>query len=135
MKAILDTSVLYAIVDRDDVHHAPSTDIIHSVDEGDVSAVVTDYVVAETLNLIQLKIGHEAATDWHDRVNDNSNIELVHTSQQEYHRALDVFREFSGLSFVDASIVAQADRSDIETVLSFDTGFDVVDGLHRAEDV
>jgi predicted nucleic acid-binding protein len=135
MNAVVDTNVLFGQVNRNDAHHEPASAIVSAIDDGDVSAILTDYVIAETLNLTHQKIGHDAAVDLFDRINDNSNIRVVHSPQQDYHSSIEQFREYEDLSFVDASIVAFMERAEIETLYSFDTDFDAVDDLRRAESV
>lgn len=135
MNAVVDTNVFFGQVNRNDAHHEPASAIVAAIDDGDVSAILTDYVVAETLNLTHQKIGHDVAVDLFDRINDNSNIRVVHAPQQDYHGAIELFREYNDLSFVDASIVAYMQRADIETLYSFDTDFDAVDDVRRAESV
>lgn len=136
MTAVLDTNVLYGAIDESDAHHDGAREILLAVDGGSIGPVhVSDYVVAETLSLAHSRLGHEIAVELLDRLNDNSHIEVIHSPQQEYHGSIEVFREYQNLSFIDASIVAYMERAEIETLYSFDTDFDAVDGVQRAEAV
>lgn len=136
MAAVLDTNVLYGGIDQSDAHHEAARDILLAVDDGVTGEVhLTEYVVAEALSLVHSRLGHDVAIGLLDRLGDNSSVDVMHSPQQDYHGSVEVFREYPDLSFVDASIVAFMERAGIETLYSFDTDFDAVDGLERAEAV
>jgi len=136
MTATLDTNVLYGAIDRTDAHHDAAREVLLAVDRGEIGPVhISDYVIAESLSLAHSRLGHDVAVGLLDRVNDNSNIEVIHSPKQDYHGSIEVFLEYTDLSFIDASIVAHMERTGIGTLYSFDTDFDAVDGVHRAEAV
>lgn len=136
MTAVLDTNVLYGAIDQSDAHHEAAREILLAVDDGEIEGVhLSEYVVAEALSLVHSRLGHDVAVGLLDRLGDNSNVEVIHAPQGDYHGSVEVFREYPDLSFVDASIVAYMERAGIETLYSFDTDFDAVDGLQRTEGI
>lgn len=130
--APLDTNVLFASASARDEYHDPATEMVRGIDHGDLpKAVVTNYVVAETLNLTREKLGSEAANGMLDRLIEGSNFEVMHAPQSDFNAAQAIFRRYPELSFVDSTIAAYMQREGIEFLYSFDDGFDAVEDLTR----
>jgi len=131
---LLDTNVLFASASARDEYHEQSREIIGGIDYGTLpEAIVTNYVVAETLNLTGEKLGADAASGILDRLIEGSHFEIEHAPKADFNAAQAIFRQYDELSFVDASIVAYMDRADIEYLYSFDDDFDAVDALTRLD--
>jgi predicted nucleic acid-binding protein len=64
-RLFVDTSAFYALMDRSDGHHKDAAAIWHWILEEDVRLATTNYVVVETLALLQGRLGFEAADIWH----------------------------------------------------------------------
>ncbi|MDL0134747.1 type II toxin-antitoxin system VapC family toxin [Halobacterium salinarum] len=132
--ALLDTNVLFASASARDEYHEPAREIVRGIDHGDLpDAIVTNYVVAETLNLARERLGPGPANELLDRLIAGAHFEIVHAPQADFNAAQAIFRRYPDLSFVDASIVAYMNRDDIDYLYSFDDGFDGVDGLTRLD--
>jgi uncharacterized protein len=69
---LLDTSALYAVLDRDDAHHAEAatawTRLLDDVAERRATPTTHSAVVVETSALVQRRLGLEALRALHDRV-------------------------------------------------------------------
>ena len=132
--AFLDTNVLFASVSARDDYHDRSREIVRGIDHGELPGViVTNYVLAETLNLTGEKLSPDAANGMLDRLIVGAHFELVHAPKADFNAAQALFRQYSELSFVDATIAAYAHREDIEYLYSFDNDFDAVESLTRLE--
>jgi len=132
--ALLDTNVLFASASARDEFHDRAREIIRRIDHSELpEAVVTNYVVAETLNLSREKLGADAADQLLDRLIEGAHFEIVHAPKADFNAAQAVFRRYSELSFVDSTIAAYMDREDIGYLYSFDNDFDAVDGVTRFE--
>jgi predicted nucleic acid-binding protein len=134
MVVLLDTNILFASASARDAHHTPAREIIRGIDHGDLpKAILTNYVVAETLNLTREKLGPDAANGMLDRLIEGTHFELVTTPQSDFNASQAVFRRYPELSFVDATIVAYMQRNGIEYLYSFDDDFDAVSDISRIE--
>jgi hypothetical protein len=134
MPALVDTNVLFAAASARDAYHEPARDIVSGIDHGALpEALVTNYVVAETLNLTREKLGSETANELLDRLVEGAHFEMVHAAQTDFTAAQGVFRKYPELSFVDATLVTYADREDIDYCYSFDDDFDAVSSLRRLD--
>ncbi|QAU12210.1 PIN domain-containing protein [Halorubrum sp. BOL3-1] len=132
--ALVDTNVLFAGASARDEYHDRARKIVSGIDHGELpSAVLTDYVVAELLNLSREKLGMDAATQLLDRFIEGAHFEIVHAPKADFNAAQPLFRRYDELSFVDATLVAYLQRADIEYLYSFDDDFDAIDGLTRLD--
>jgi len=130
--ALLDTNVLFASASARDEYHDQALQIISGIDHGALpDAIVTNYVVAETLNIATERLGSDAATQLLDRLIAGARFELTHVAQADFNAAQPIFRQYSELSFVDAVLVAHMHRTDIEYIYSFDDDFDAVSDITR----
>lgn len=132
--ALLDTNVLFASASARDEYHDRGLEIVRGVDHGDLpETVVTNYVVAEVLNLTAEKLGSETGTEMLNRLIEGAHFDVVHAPQSDFNAAQSLFRQYPGLSFVDATLVAYMQRENIEYVYSFDDDFDEIDSITRLE--
>jgi hypothetical protein len=132
--ALLDTNVLFAAVSARDEYHDRARNIVRGIDHGELpDGIVTNHVIAETLNLVSERIDAVAANQLLDRLIEGTHFEVVHAPKADFNAAKAVFRQYSELSFVDATIAAYSDRSDTEYLYSFDDDFDALETLSRLE--
>jgi predicted nucleic acid-binding protein len=132
MPAVIDTNVLYARAYRDDDFHDDATAIVDTIDSGETETVhVTTFVIAETMNLVTQRAGHEVAVNLLDRIQASVGFEIVRPTAAVYNSAEAIFRNHELLSFVDASIVAYIRHNEITTLYSFDTDFETVTDVTR----
>jgi hypothetical protein len=130
--ALLDTNVLFASASARDEYHDRSRKIVRGIDHGDLpEAVITNYVVAETLNLARERLGPDVANDLLERLLEGSHFRITHATQSDFNVGTELFRQHSALSFVDATVAAYMRREGVEFLYSFDGDFDAVEGLTR----
>lgn len=134
--ALLDTNVLFASASARDEYHDRARELVRGIDHGDLpKAIVTNYVVAETLNLSGEKLGADVANQMLDRLIEGAHFEIAHAPKADFNASQALFRQYGGLSFVDSTIAAYMDREDVEYLYSFDDDFDTVEGVTRLETV
>ncbi|GGL44150.1 PIN domain nuclease [Halarchaeum grantii] len=133
-RALIDTSVLFAAAYRRDSRHDAALPILQGVDTADLpEAVVLDYVLAETLNGLTTHAGHDAATDFLDRIEENARFHLESLSSDAFATAKALFRQYERFSFVDACIVAYMQTEGLGYLYAFDDDFDATDDVYRLE--
>ena len=132
--AVLDTNVLFASASERDEYHDLGQEIVRGIDHGNLpDVIVTNYVVAEILNLTREKLGPATATEILDRLIAGAHFEIVHAPKTDFNSGQELFRQHDQLSFVDATIAAYMQREGIEYLYSFDGGFDAVEGTTRLD--
>lgn len=133
MVAVLDSVVLIGAFYRSDQWHRPAAAILRKVDEGALGeCVLTDFILAETLNFMRARAGPEAGTSCLEGIESSESIRVERVTDGQFRAAKDVyFRRFPRLSFVDSLTVAFMKDRSVERLYSFDAGFDSVPGIRR----
>jgi predicted nucleic acid-binding protein len=127
-KAVVDTTVLFAAAYPRDTRHDEGVELLHGIDDGTLpNGVVLGYVVAETLNGLNEKGGHELATEFLTRLEENDRFRIRRTNADDFADAKATFCRYEALSFVDSLIVAYMRRKGFDYLYSFDDGFDATD--------
>lgn len=133
-RALVDTTVLYAAAYRRDGAHDDAIPILRGIDVGDLpEAVILDYVLAETLNGLTTHAGHDAGTDFLDRLEENTRFHIDSLTSDEFATAKSLFRQYERFSFVDASIVAYMQVEGLGYLYAFDNDFDRVEDIFRLD--
>ncbi|WP_435196265.1 type II toxin-antitoxin system VapC family toxin [Natronomonas sp. EA1] len=108
---LVDTGVLIGAADADDQHHAAGIGIVRAIDRGDLpTGRIPNYVVLETLNWIHERKEHDTAVDFYRRLTASAGFEIVHCTQKDYHRAVELFETYDTPAFGDATIAAYMER-------------------------
>lgn len=132
MTVLVDTGILYADHDTDATRHEDASTILDSVYNGEFGQpYVSEYVYDEAVTLTLRRSGSfEAAATLGDRIRGEdpypSAFDILHVSSATFQNAIATFERFDDqqLSFTDAVLVTQAERQNIDAVLSFDEDFD-----------
>ncbi len=104
-EVFVDTSGLYALVEKNDGHHAAARTVVEKLLRSGHRLVVTDYVVAETVNLSTVRSGQRVAVRVLDLIEQSAGIriEWIGTSRFEATKAF--FRKHADhdYSFTDCT--------------------------------
>ena len=88
---------------------------------------------AETLDGLTTHVGHDAAVDFLDRVEENARLHAESLTADAFATAKGLFRRHEGFSLVDACLVAYMRAEGIDYLYAFDSGFDAADGISRLD--
>ncbi|KTG09043.1 twitching motility protein PilT [Haloprofundus marisrubri] len=133
-RALVDTTVLFAAAYRRDNAHEDALPILRGIDTGDLpEAVVLDYVLAETLNGLTTHAGHDAATDFLDRIEENTCFHIDSLTKDAFATGKALFRQYERFSFVDACIVAYMQTEGLGYLYAFDDDFDAASDVYRLD--
>jgi predicted nucleic acid-binding protein len=133
-RALVDTTVLFAAAYQQDSAHDDALPILQGVDNATLpEAVVIDFVLAETLNGLTTHAGHDAATDFLDRVEENTRFHVDSLTTDEFATAKALFRQHAPFSFVDACIVAYMQAEGLGYLYAFDDDFDAAEDIYRLD--
>lgn len=131
-RALVDTSVLFAAAYRNDSTHERAIPILQGVDTGALpEVVVLDFVLAETLNGLTTNAGHDASTDFLDRMEENIRVHIESLTADGFATAKSLFRQHERFSLVDACLVAYMHGKGLNYLYAFDKDFDAVEDIHR----
>lgn len=119
----VDTSALYAILDADDSNHASARETWIGLLNENEDLISTNYVLVETLALVQRRLGMEAVRTFHQDITPVLQVEWLDAAQHA--EALDQLLTASNrqLSLVDWTSFLTRRRLRIKTAFAFDSDF------------
>ncbi len=125
MSVVVDTSAVYALLDRRDAHHVEA--VAFWTDPDDEDLVTHAYVVVESVALVRSRLGADAANALVDDLLPALRVEMVDRPLHEAALA-DSRRIGGGTSLVDRVTLAFAARHGIGRAFAYDADL-AVEGL------
>jgi predicted nucleic acid-binding protein len=122
-QVFVDTSALYAILDRDDQNYLPSARIWDALVEGGVPMITTNYVVVETCALVQHRLGLDALRTFSEDMLPVIDVRWI--VSQQHTAALESLLTANRrrLSLVDCASFLVMRTNDIRKAFAFDQHF------------
>lgn len=133
---ILDTNIIIRYLSRDDPDKAArALAYFEQLEAGTGGVSLTEAVLVETVQVLSSKRLYAMPRPTiQERLATIIRLRGVRlTNKRLYLRALDLYVSQPRLSFVDALLAVRAEAESPAIVISFDEGFDRVDGLERVE--
>jgi predicted nucleic acid-binding protein len=123
MSVFVDTSALYAVLDRDDQHHRSANKLWRGLLEGSERLITSNYVIVESCALMQSRLGMRALRVLHDDV--LPVIESYWVTADDHHAAMEalIVADRRGLSLVDCASFVAMRRLALRRVFAFDEDF------------
>jgi uncharacterized protein len=118
----VDTSAWYAVFSRRDVNHPAAMQAIRSIRE---QLITTDYVVSETLTLLQARGETHRAIAFGRRVIEGGWARIERIDHEHFNSAWNIFQTFrdKNWSFTDCASRVIMERLGISRALAFDDHF------------
>ena len=130
--AFIDTSAFYALMDLSDKHHEEASRLWKSSLEKNIYFYTSNYIIIETLALLQNRLGFEAADIWYRDV--LGIVEVLWIDNSHHNFAFELWLSLGRrkLSLVDCVSFATMRHHKIEKVSGFDKhfkeqGFEIID--------
>ena len=119
----VDTSAFYALLDGDDAEHSRGLKLWEGEPPGEGSLVTTNYVVLESMALLQSRLGMPAVRVFRDAILPLVRIEWI--DEVVHAQAVSGFiaADRRGLSLVDLSSFETMRRLGIRSAFTFDRHF------------
>ena len=104
-EVFVDTSGLYALVDKSDTHHRQAREVVEKLLRAGRRLVVTDYVVTEAVNLANARSGSRVAVRVPDLVEQSAGIRIEWIESARFDKTKAFFRKHAdhSYSFTDCS--------------------------------
>lgn len=124
MTVIVDTSGLYAVVDRRDPHHNRAANFLKA-QAAVGSLVISNHVFDETMTLVKVRLGMQAALQLGLRLRNSRFVEMVIFSGAEEQETWRIFGHYTDKewSYTDCACLVLARQRNIEQAFSFDQHF------------
>ncbi len=121
---IADTSGLYALVDRKDLHHHQTASFLknHAAVR---SLLISNHIFDETMTTVKARLGMPVALQLGVRLRNSRFVEMVIFSQSDEQEIWRLFSQYSdkAWSYTDCACLVLAQQRDIKQVFSFDHHF------------
>lgn len=118
----IDSSAMVALVDRDDASHDAAVVAYQQLLESECRLFTTNYVIAETYDLLCTGVGHVVARQW---LRDCA-IAVYHADEQDERRARRVVlrgKGATGLTLTDAISLVVMERFNVTDAFAVDPNF------------
>ena len=116
MAVLVDTGILYALADADDRWHQPATAWLEGVSE---LLIVSVTALPEVAYLLQTRLGAPAELAFVQSLA-AGELDVEDLRRSDLVRCGEVMRRYPAIGFVDASLVAIAERLQIEAIATTD---------------
>ena len=118
---LVDTSAVYALIDRDDTYHRKAVSLLRSLPRKGLTPLLTNFIVAESHALLLSRLGAEIARDW--LLRQIWPVEPV--TPQDEAKAREIIQRYTDKSFsyTDATSFAVMERLGIKEAFAFDPHF------------
>jgi uncharacterized protein len=120
-QVLVDTSAVYALIDRDDTYHRKAANILRSLPRRGLTPILTNFIVAECHALLLSRLGRDSARDW--LVKQVWAVEPVTAADER--RAREIIQRYTDKSFsyTDATSFAIMERLNLREAFAFDPHF------------
>ena len=124
--AFVDTSALYALIDRKDEHHSKMSGLVRRLLHSRRRLVTSDYVVCEAVNLANARAGHHVGARILDLVDRSSALRVEWIGSLRFEATKMFYRRHSDhrYSLTDCTSFVVMRELKISDVLTTDRHFD-----------
>ncbi|MBI2089120.1 MAG: PIN domain-containing protein [Deltaproteobacteria bacterium] len=118
---LVDTSAVYALIDRDDTYHRKAVALLRSLPRRGLTPLLTNFIVAESHALLLSRLGAGIARDW--LLRQIWPVERIAADDEE--KAREIVRRYTDKSFsyTDATSFVVMERLSIKEAFAFDPHF------------
>ena len=122
-KIYVDTSAFFALMDRSDKYHQQASILWSHLLDDNVALITSNYVVGETVDLLQKRIGFDAAYIWHRDI--LGILEVWWVNEEGHQKAYELWRNLGRkqLSLVDCVSIVTMHQHQIERAFCFKMNF------------
>ncbi|HSD10610.1 MAG TPA: PIN domain-containing protein [Candidatus Binatia bacterium] len=120
-RIFVDTSAIYALLDRSDRNHRAAATILEALTVRRAQPLVTNFVVAETHGLLVARLGPDIARRW--LFGNVWAVERVMVKDEDHAREILRGYEDKRFSYTDATSFAVMERLRLTEAFSFDRHF------------
>lgn len=124
-EVFVDTSGLYALIEKNDAHHARARRAVEQLLRGGRKLVVTDYIVDEAATLAKMRSGKRVAARLLDLVEQSAGIRIEWIGSSRFEATKTFFRKHAdhGYSFTDCASFIVMNELDLAQALTTDRHF------------
>jgi hypothetical protein len=122
----VDSSAFYAAKDPSDRRYAEAVAFMERVRKTpNLRLVTSNFILDETLTLIRMKLGHQAAVQFGQQIRESRIVEVIRITEALEERAWQIFVKYSDkdYSFTDCTSFAVMEERSLSDAFAFDEHF------------
>ena len=128
MRLFVDTSAFLALEDGNDRNHKSAIEFRNAIRDSLTPYRIlytTNYVLDETLTIIQNELGHSSAISFGEAIKSSKLVEILWIDKETDSNTWNIFKKYKdkNFSYTDCSSFATMDREGIDSVFTFDKHF------------
>jgi hypothetical protein len=125
LRMYVDTSAFYALEDVSDDNHRKAIRIRDEIGDKKVGLLTSNFVMDETLTLIRIKLGHDAAVNFGKNIRKSKIINVVHVTEEIEEHAWMIFVKYQDkdFSFTDCTSFEVMKKYGVKRAFTFDDHF------------
>ena len=128
----LDSSFIIALADADDQFHDRARELMEQGNLQKTEKIISDLVLSESVTGVAARLGQKAGMDVFENLFYDSKTKIIFLNKRLCERTLHVYLKYGRkLSFADIVSVRIMYDHKIKSIVSFDSDFDVVEGVSR----
>jgi predicted nucleic acid-binding protein len=120
-RVLVDTSAVFALVDRSDDNHAAARTVLAGLQKQRAEPLLTNFIVAESHALLLARLGSTIARAW--LLGNAWSIERVSEEDEARARAIIARYDDKTYSYTDATSFAVMERRGLKLAFAFDPHF------------
>jgi predicted nucleic acid-binding protein len=120
-QTLVDTSAVYALMDRDDANHRKAVAVLRSLPRRGLTPLLSNFIVAECHALLLSRLGSQIARDW--LLKQIWPIEPIIGADEKRAREIIQRYEDKSFSYTDAASFALMERLGLKDAFAFDVHF------------
>ena len=120
-RVFVDTSAVYALVDRSDARHTAAREILEALRQRRAQPLLTNFIVAECHALLLTRLGGTIARNW--LIKNAWAIERITEDDESRARAIIERYADKTFSFTDATSFAVMERLGLKAAFAFEPHF------------
>lgn len=120
-RVFVDTSAIYALIDRDDAEHAAARSRLRALKKAKAEPILSNFIVAETQALLLARLGPAVARAW--LAGNVWHVERATEADETAARRIVLEYEDKTFSLTDAISFAVMERLGLKRAFTFDRHF------------
>ena len=128
MKVFVDTGGFAALYYDNDQRHEPAKKVWGEFGEQNARLFTSNYVVAETINLLRVRAGYQACLRFGGDIFSSKAVKILRISESHEMKAWEIFKKYADqdFSFTDCASFALMQDLRLSAAFAFDQHFRII---------
>jgi predicted nucleic acid-binding protein len=128
VKTFIDTGGFIALYHANDHWHKAAKEVWRQLIDQNARLFTSNYVIAETLNLLRMRVGHAGCLRFGSDVFSSQAVKILRIAESHETKAWEIFKKYvaQGFSFTDCTSFSLMLDGGIPAAFAFDQHFRII---------